>query len=454
VKFVSKSESLRHVDIAKYFLTGDFIMTIKAREKGQALILIALVAIGLFGFAALAIDGSAAFSDERHAQNAADTSALAAALANIRGKDWNDTVSTARIRATSNGYDNNGTTNIVEVYLCNDANATCTALPAGAKPEEYIQVKITSHVKTYFARVIGRNEMKNVVTAVAHAVPGYRRSLFSGQAMVALDKHDCASYVYNGGGKVTVTGSGIFVNSDCPATNPAALNSNANGAGLEVPCYNVVGTVNDSKATVTTTGPCSSSKQDQTQQIANPLAAFPRPNVSCNPSDTPVGNTATVLNPGYYPGSNFPPINGDLTLNPGTYCINASNGFNVTGGTTVHGSGVLIYMISGGVNWNANTTLSANTDPNSPFEGLLLALAPLNSQSVNLQGNGTSTFTGTILAPESEVKLAGSQDSATVLYNQVIANKVSVTGGAGLVINYQANQQWQPPVPPAIEMNQ
>src|SRR5215813_402525 len=115
---------------------GGFSMLIKASEKGQARILIALAAIGLFAFAALAIDGSVGFSDERHAQNAADTSALAAALAKIRGNDWNTTVSTARARATSNGYNNNNSTNVVDVYLCSDPLATCTALPASAQPEE------------------------------------------------------------------------------------------------------------------------------------------------------------------------------------------------------------------------------------------------------------------------------------------------------------------------------
>src|SRR5215211_2327063 len=133
-------------------------MITKASEKGQALILITLAAIGLFAFAALAIDGSMAFSDKRHAQNAADSAALAGALAKIRGNDWNTTVDIAKARATSNGYNNNGVANIVEVYLCSDANATCTALPAAARPEEYIQVKITSHVQTTFAKVIGRNE--------------------------------------------------------------------------------------------------------------------------------------------------------------------------------------------------------------------------------------------------------------------------------------------------------
>ena len=40
-------------------------------ERGQALIVITLAAVGLFAVTGLAIDGSAKFSDRRHAQNAA-----------------------------------------------------------------------------------------------------------------------------------------------------------------------------------------------------------------------------------------------------------------------------------------------------------------------------------------------------------------------------------------------
>ena len=49
---------------------------IQLKERGQALVIIALAAVVLFGFAALSIDGSRVFSDRRHAQNAADTSVL------------------------------------------------------------------------------------------------------------------------------------------------------------------------------------------------------------------------------------------------------------------------------------------------------------------------------------------------------------------------------------------
>ena len=108
-----------------------------AMERGQALILIALAAIGLFGITGLAIDGSAKFSDRRHAQNAADTAALAAALAKATaltnglanspascpppsGFSASPVCAALQLaaldRADSNGYDNNLVSNTVEVY--------------------------------------------------------------------------------------------------------------------------------------------------------------------------------------------------------------------------------------------------------------------------------------------------------------------------------------------------
>ena len=433
-------------------------MTFKTTEKGQALIFITLIAIVLFAFAGLAIDGSIAFSDERHAQNAADTSALAAALAKIRGNNWNTTVTTARARATSNGYNNNGTSNVVEVYLCSDANATCTALPAGATSADYIQVKITSRVPTYFARVIGRNEIINQVNAVVHAVPGYRTSTFGGNAIVALNKDACPAFDYGGGATTTVTGSGIFVNSRCDGTGSynasnQALNSSSNNTTLTVPCYSVVGGATVRPSSLITSGGCSSSVNNSSAFIANPLGIYQKTNIPCGPTAT---YDATTLNPGSYSGA-FPP-GGQTTMNPGIYCIDAGNqGFSLSGGQTLTGSNVLIYMKSGNVNWTSGgIQISAMQGVNPDYDGLLLYLAQGNCDDVSITGNGTSRYVGTILAPCSLVKLAGgsSTGNQNILENQIIADEVQLSGSNSLNINYNAQQQWQPPVPPAIEINQ
>jgi len=175
-------------------------------ERGQALVLIAIGALVLFAFTALTIDGSAVFSDRRHAQNAADTSALAAALAKTRGgANWQ---TVGLNRASSNKYDNNGTTNWVTVY-----SPPVDGPYAGNT--EYVQVKITSIVKMKFATLLGVSQLTNKVQAVARAVPNTISPMFSGNAIVGLAPHDCHAVTFQGNATTNVIGSGIFVNSDC-----------------------------------------------------------------------------------------------------------------------------------------------------------------------------------------------------------------------------------------------
>ena len=108
-------------------------MTVKASEKGQALILITLAAIGLFAFAALAIDGSMAFSNKRHAQNAADTSALAGALSYAREGKVDNIETVALARAQSNGYENiaGDTSTLVTVTVTDVLEEECPGDAAG-----------------------------------------------------------------------------------------------------------------------------------------------------------------------------------------------------------------------------------------------------------------------------------------------------------------------------------
>ena len=103
----------------------------RLQERGQALILIVFAAVGLFAFAALAIDGSRVFSDRRHAQNAADTAVMAAALAKVRATDYADA---AVKRAESNGFTLANST--VEVHLCSEVASGGLVPPCRACPLE------------------------------------------------------------------------------------------------------------------------------------------------------------------------------------------------------------------------------------------------------------------------------------------------------------------------------
>ena len=145
-------------------------------EKGQALIIIVLAIFGLVGLTGLTIDGGNVYSDRRHAQNAADAAAYAAALTKVRAGDWQ---AAGLSRAADNDYDNNGTTNIVQVV-----NPPISGTYAGNP--DYIQVLITSHVDTYFAGVVGIHQMTNQVQAVSKTKMSDIGPLINGEAMVVF----------------------------------------------------------------------------------------------------------------------------------------------------------------------------------------------------------------------------------------------------------------------------
>ena len=170
-------------------------------DRGQALVVIALAAVGLIGIVALVVDGGNAFADRRKAQNAADSAALAAALARIRGGQ--DMAGTAMESAAQNGYNNDGVTNVIELYSPPKDGAHAGDI-------EYIQVIITSHVNTYFARVIGRDKITNTVEAVARTKSSEIAQLLHGTAIISLaPSSNCAtrkSFWVHGEATLDVTG--------------------------------------------------------------------------------------------------------------------------------------------------------------------------------------------------------------------------------------------------------
>ena len=406
------------------------------KERGQSLVIITLAAVGLFAFAALAIDGSMVFSDRRHAQNAADTAALDSALSKTRGGSWEQE---GLDRATSNGYNDNGTSNSVEVYSPPiDGNY--------AGDSEYVQVKITSQVKTFFARILGFQQITNRVEAVARAVPGTISPMFAGNAVVSLAPADCKAIIYQGNASTTVQGGGIFVNSACPS---AAFFNNSSSAQLTAPCLQSVGGIQAQPGVLNIPSNCI--------QSGPPITAYNYPpdnivfpNIVCPSGGSQSGNT---LNPGTYSGQ-FPP-NGVTYLNSGTYCINGD--FRVNGGDTLIAHNVIIIMMSGDVVFNggAEIELSGPSGPQTeenPYGGLFLYMPMTNPGTITINGNSESGFTGTILAPAANIIVDGTGDAG--LHGQIIGYTVDLSGTSITNIVYDDNENWDAPVPPQIELAQ
>ena len=452
-------------------------------EKGQALVLIALAAVGLFGFAALSIDGGMVFSDRRHAQNAADTAALAAALARVRAPSNPDgaAVTAGLARATSNGYDND-TNSTVEVHICDETGIVCEGMPAGADPSDYIQVKIISIVNTTFARIVGRQTVTNIVTAVAKAVVGGPSPVFDGSALVALSKTDPDAVGAGGNVNLDINNSGVFSNSsdDCSMAGNGNINVSVDTA------YNIVGGYCESGSVNFNGGPI----QSTTQIAYPPELDIPTPSISCSgnghitPDATPNHYTihpgdysSLTLNNGTYTfvGNGKFCFHGDVKINgnthvianhvdilvtAGSFDINGNSTFNcdymlvyITGGSGIHFNGngsntctnVTFYAEKGSVTWNgnvANTFTATTAGPHAEdYSNLLIYMPYGNTADLKINGNAGNTLTGSIIAVSSNVTISG--NSGTTGFNSNITGyTITLAGNSNTTINYHPEDQF------------
>lgn len=423
-------------------------------QRGQALVMIALAAIGLFAFTALAIDGSAIFSDRRHAQNAADTGVLAAALAKLRSGDW-ETDGFARVK--SNGYDNNHTTNDVVFY-----NPPIDGPYQGNI--QYIQVKIRSDVRLFFARIVGWKTFTNHVEAVARATAPEVTTWFDGQALVSTMpsckgevgwNHDPFTVI--GNSSTTIINSGIFVNAMCEEAYDQ-------GGSSKVRTDSGVCVVSGASASSTDTLPLPTDHCTQKD-----TSMYTLPNPSCGDQvgeivETPSGDY--LASPGTYSGS-FPkdalralphgtPA-GTLKLQKGIYCfedgIDVPSTWNVT--TNLNGNvdannkpihdpdseGVLFFVHEGGVTFTGSSDIylhavsSLYADFPKELLNYLIYVPPTNLSDVTITGGNGSGFIGTILAPHSHIKLSGS-GGIVALNSQIIGYSVAIEGDGTLDINF------------------
>jgi hypothetical protein len=471
-------------------------------QKGQALILIALAIVGLVGFSALAIDGGRVLSDRRHAQNAADTAALAAALEKIQSNSNPNAITEALTRAASNGYNDDGAASEVEV------NIPPVSGPYAGNTQ-YIQVIIHSYVPTTFARVLGRTVVENTVEAVTR-VQGSTSSgsFFSGAGMASTrddDSDQC--FLINGNADLTLVDTGIFVN--CSGDEALFINGGANvelGANAEV-----AGCAKDQGGNLSGDGTivCDVPQQpvDETM-FANVPTTLPTP--TCSSAGAQSGNT---LSPGYFNGNVS--MNSTVTLEPGTYCFNG--GLNINGSANLKGTGTVkivlgdgslnlngadntfddlelyvnngdfrvtgsltanrlrffstgtgdfivnngtltcdntyLYSYRGEITINSTSVVNIGAPPQGDtFGGLLIHMPWGNTNAFILNGGTEDNLRGTIMVPTSDVTYNGG--AGFELYGQIIGYTFKVNGSGNTKIIYSASDTYTPAADPSIEIAQ
>jgi hypothetical protein len=166
------------------------------------------------------------------------------------------------------------------------------------------------------------------------------------------------------------------------------------------------------------------------------------------PNRTVPKHPPATLEPGIYDEIKW--TGGDLTLNPGLYCITGSKGMDISGGS-LDGNGVTIFLETGDVTINGNVTpvdLRApveSPDPSPAMAGILIYLANGNSNTISITGNSTSFYLGTVYAPDGDLFFSGTSGTNPTFNTQLIGNNVEVSGGATIDINFNDDENFEKP---------
>ncbi len=425
-------------------------------NRGQVLIIFVFAIIGLIGITGLAIDGGNIYSDRRHAQNAADTASLAAALVKTTQQkggaaDCTDlatpsacgaqVLKAALDMAMENGYDNNITDNGVEVHIppIDGPYADCSH-PDVFHCEDYVQVIISTNVNTWFARVLGIPQLHNRVEAVALARYAPAWIPYSGMSLVELGrgKGSCPSdFNLGGSGVITLNGGGIYVNSSNPACaykqTSCKVQLILNGGAT----VQVVGGVDMNGCA----SPTILKATDQMPWPPNPLIDGEPDQCKATGTFSSVGGNTTYQPGNYYAYGSFPVNNEPAILTPGVYCINRT----LSSTKDITGDGVFIYIrpakdtsvsISGG-------TVKLKAPSTGKYAGFLIyqdwVVSTSTTQSCGIQGNSSSQYTGLIFVPYCRMTIAGTS-APTGFSAQVIAYQLSLTGTNTLNFTYEADK--------------
>ncbi len=407
----------------------------KKTEKGQAIILIVFAITGLIGLTALTVDGGMAYDDHRHAQNAADSAAFAAALANAKGED----LETAALDiATSNGYTDDGTNTIVDVTIINAPSGTClddNGVPIPNSKE--ITVDITSKVETFFAPVIGVKTVTNRVSATTRSCGVYVAPLFGGNAIVGLNPSTSTCAFDSGNSnaaKWVITGGGIFSNGCAYSKTNASVTL-------------------DTGECVKTVGGASNFTCQQTGQAAYPYPASAIALYPPNPCDGTAGDVGITP-------SSAPPKNGSVTYANGVYCISNFDDYDgldiVLNNATLYVTDLKFDLKFAGGGGFSGTPSNSGTY-SSYYMIIAMDSTPCtafndkNGQIINYRGNGSGTLYGTILAPSACIDFRGNANG-TAVHSQIIGYTVSSNGTAGVSVNYIEEENRREPVYPSVQL--
>jgi hypothetical protein len=347
-------------------------------QRGQVLVLVALLMAVLAGFLGLVIDGGGVAAEQQLVRNAADGAALAGGYAIFRQSSTEAAATTAAQKVLI--ADSLSSGDLAISFL--DSGGSPTAALALVRT---VQATVTDSRRTTFLALLGLASTQISATAEVAGTA----STVAACALCSMSSAPTGISIGNNA-HLTVTGAGLIVNS---TANPNL--SVGSGGSLSAPSIvEVVNRVSNS-GTITPAPTLGSATGD-------PHAGLTAPSLA----GSAVAYTAPIGSPSIGPGiySSISVNSGStLTLSAGTYVLTGP--LNVTGGSLT-GAGVTIYLAcpgyptacAGGTSGAAMNLTGGATTLSPPLTGTyagLTVFADRNNNAATTISQAALTVTGT-----------------------------------------------------------
>ena len=109
-------------------------------------------------------------------------------------------------------------------------------------------------------------------------------------------------------------------------------------------------------------------------------------------------------------------------------------------------------VFNGGATVNLSAIPGPTNPTSNPYGGLLFYMPMSNSGTITINGNSSSSFTGTIFAPAADIVISGTGSGG--LHGQVIGYTVDLSGTSDTSIIYDNSENWNPLIPAQLQVAQ
>lgn len=453
-------------------------------ERGQAIVLFALLLVVVVGGAGLLVDGGMAWANRRQAQAAADFAALAAAKAVVDGGSPCNGAGLALAQTAAN-----------QVASLNGFSSVSVEYPASSSAHtgcNYVRVSVSRTVQTTFSRVMGQNTWVAQASSVASLITAQGGAPANCTFCSLNGTDDNHTLLIQLGSTLVVDGD-VYVNSsngldtDDP-TSPVKLKDwyvggdgfdiFGDGGRLEAERIFVVGgwETHDDGIAVARTADCPASQRPDPlayatlhppihsnvcihqPALSDPLGSFAVPNradyvIRSATKAKYSTQTAYTLLPGIYDGGIEIGGNATVVMTAGMYYM-GGGGFSVKGNASVTGTGVTIYSGSttgkkgaaDDIEIDTKGTVVFSPPTSGAFSGMTFYMDRTSAKGIILNPNSVTQcattngciggLSGTIYAANSEslvtIKAAGTANM------QILSGRLLIQNGSTAHLTYNA----------------